>query len=55
MDIRKVIRFYERILHKYKTREILRDRIRMYAKEKVDMAVVMKPVVDYIMEVRSEG
>ncbi len=55
VDIRKVIRFYEKILRKYKTRENLRDRIRMYAREKVDMAVVMKPVVDYIMEVRSEG
>ncbi|MDE5699028.1 MAG: hypothetical protein K2I96_16755 [Lachnospiraceae bacterium] len=48
VDIAKVLRFYEDILKKYGSREVLRDKIRSYAKKKVDMSVVMKPVVDYI-------
>lgn len=50
VDIAKVIGFYENLLAKYSSREVLRDRIRSYAKEKVDMSVVMKPVVDFITE-----
>ena len=48
VDMAKVVRFYENLLVKYGSREALRDRIRSYAKEKVDMSVVMKPVIDYI-------
>ena len=50
VDIEKVVRFYEDNLKKYGSREALRDKIRTYAKEKVDMFVVMKPVVDFITE-----
>lgn len=50
VDIEKVVRFYEDNLKKYGSREALRDKIRTYAKEKVDMSVVMKPVVDFITE-----
>lgn len=50
VDIAKIVRFYEDNLKKYGSKEALRDTIRSYAKEKVDMSVVMKPVVDFITE-----
>lgn len=50
VDIAKIVRFYEENLKKYGSKEALRDTIRSYAKEKVDMSVVMKPVVDFITE-----
>lgn len=50
VDIEKIVRFYEDNLRKYGSKEALRDKIRTYAKEKVDMSVVMKPVVDFITE-----
>lgn len=49
IDIEKIVDMYDQLKTKYSKNE-LRHRIHIYAKQKVDMSVVMKPVLDYIMD-----
>lgn len=50
IDIQEIVNFYDDILEKYNSKEKIRETIRTYAKKNVDMSVVMKPVIHYIME-----
>ena len=47
IDINKVIRFYDN-LHNGRTKEDVINEIRRFAKRHVDMAIVMKPITDYL-------
>ncbi len=50
VDIGRIVEFYDGLLEKYQSKKALRDVIRSYAKEHVDMAIAMKPIIDYITE-----
>lgn len=50
VDIGRIVEFYDGLLEKYQSKKALRDVIRSYAKEHVDMSIAMKPIIDYITE-----
>ncbi len=49
IDMNKIIDFYERLFLEGNDKEKLAQKIRNYAKERVDMSVVMKPIIDYLL------
>lgn len=50
IDINKVVQFYEDIYECGVSREDVHNNIRLYAKENIDMSVVLQPVIKYINE-----
>lgn len=48
VDIGEVVDFFENVKQQYPDKVLLAEHIRGMAKEKVDMKVVMKPIVDYL-------
>lgn len=49
VDMKEVLSFYDNV-RQNKSKVQIRNEIHQYAKEHVDMAVVMKPVIDYLEE-----
>lgn len=49
IDMKEVVAFYNMIYHGNETREEVAENIRNYAKQKVDLSVTMKDIVEYIM------
>lgn len=49
VDIGSVVEFYDGLLEKYHSKKALRDVIRTFAKERVDMSKTMEPVINYIL------
>lgn len=49
VNMNLIVKFYERLFADGMDRKKMAEKIRNYAKRKVDMSVVMKPVIEYIM------
>ncbi len=50
VDIAQVVQLYHRIISDGQTKEEVAEEIRTYARNKVDMSAVMKPIMDYIVQ-----
>lgn len=48
VNMDEVVKFFENITSQYPDKEVLAGNIRQIAKEKVDMSVVMKPVLEFL-------
>ncbi|MEG0894740.1 MAG: glycosyltransferase [Clostridiales bacterium] len=49
IDVTKIIDFYDNLIKKYGTAEKLAQTIRSDAKERCDMSIVMKPIIEYFI------
>lgn len=50
VDIEQIVHFYTRLFSNGVSRLEMAENIRRFAREKVDMSVTMKPVIEYILE-----
>lgn len=48
IDVNQIIEFYDDLMDKYKNAENLTQKIREETKDKCDMSIVMKPIIDYL-------
>lgn len=48
IDIEKIVKWYDKLILQYGNKENLTNCIHKYARENVDISVVMKPIIDYI-------
>ena len=52
VDIRQIVEWFEKLCDNGKSKEELAKTIRMFAEERFDMEVVMRPIIEYIEEMR---